>query len=120
MTTHSPAVDDYIDGLAPTARAVITAARADIHAAVPGAGETFSYRMPTFTVDGAAFLYLGAWKQHLGVYPVPLFEGALEEEVAPYRAHQDTVRFPYRSGVPAGLVGRIAAAAAAMRVPPAG
>ena len=82
---------------------------------MPGSGETISYQMPTFTHDGAAFLYMGAWKRHLGVYPVPVLDGALEAEVAPFRSGRDTVQFPYRTGVPAELIGRIAAAALARR-----
>jgi uncharacterized protein YdhG (YjbR/CyaY superfamily) len=105
-------IDDYLRSLAPDARDALTAARAAVHAAVPGAGEAISYQMPTFTVDGAAFMYLGAWKRHLGVYPVPVFDDALEAEVAPYRAKTNTVQFPYRAGVPYELVGRIAAAIA--------
>ncbi len=65
-----------------------------MHEAVPGSGETISYQMPTFTHDGAAFLYLGAWKRHLGVYPVPVFDGPLEAEVAPFRSGRDALRFP--------------------------
>jgi uncharacterized protein YdhG (YjbR/CyaY superfamily) len=108
-------VDAYIATFPPDVQAVLAAARAAIHEAVPGSGETISYQMPTFTHDGAAFLYLGAWKRHLGVYPVPVFEGALEAEVAPFRSGRDTLQFRYRSGVPTALIGRVAAAALARR-----
>ena len=114
-TTRFLDVDDYIASLAPDAQDMMRGARAAVHAAVPGVGETISYQMPTFTLDGRAFLYVGAWKHHLGVYPVPVFEGALEAEVAPFRSGRDTLQFRYRSGVPTALIGRVAAAALARR-----
>ena len=85
-------VDAYIAAFPPDVQAVLAAARAAVHEAVPGTGETISYQMPTFTHDGQAYLYLGGWKRHLGVYPVPVLDGALEAEVAPYRSGQDTLR----------------------------
>jgi len=119
MPTRYVDVDHYIVGLPPDAQAVMGDARAAVHAAVPGVGETISYQMPTFTVDGQAFLYLGAWKHHLGVYPVPDLAGPLEAEVAAYRSTPDTLRFPYRRGVPFELIGRIAAAMTALPRPQA-
>jgi uncharacterized protein YdhG (YjbR/CyaY superfamily) len=114
-------VDDYIASLAPDAQEVMRQARAAVHDAIPGVGEAISYQMPTFTLDGEAFIHLGAWRRHLGAYPVPRFDGALEAEVAPYRSTPDTVRFVYRDRVPFELLGRIAAAAAAQRrLAPAG
>jgi uncharacterized protein YdhG (YjbR/CyaY superfamily) len=115
MATRYLDVDDYIASLAPGARDAMTAARAAVHAAVPGVGETISYQMPTFTLDGAAFVYVAGWKHHLGIYPVPVFDADLEAAVAPHRAKTDTVQFPYRSGVPFELLGRIVAAMAARR-----
>ena len=116
MTAQHVDVDAYIATFPPDVQAVLASARAAVHEAVPGSGETISYQMPTFTHDGAAFLYLGAWKRHLGVYPVPVFDGPLEAEVAPFRSGRDTLQFPYRRGVPSELIGRIAAAALARRV----
>src|SRR5215211_9168742 len=105
-------VDDYVRSLAPDAREALTAARAAVHAAVPGAGETISYQMPTFTVDGAPFLHVGAWRRHLGVYPAPTFGGALDDQLAPYRASKGSLQFTYRAGVPYDLIGQVAAATA--------
>lgn len=104
--------DDYLDALAPDAREVLGLARSAVHAAVPDAGETISYQMPTFTIGAIRFLHLGGWKRHLSLYPVPELDGVLEAAVAPYRTTTATVQFPYRRGVPYELIGRIAAAIA--------
>jgi len=115
MPTRFLDVDDYLASLDPIAGDVMRAARAQLHAVLPGCGETISYGMPTFTLDGHAFLYVGAWKRHLGVYPVPNLDDGLEADVAPYRSTPDTLRFPYRQGVPFDLLGRVALAVAAAR-----
>lgn len=33
--------------------------------------ETISYQMPTVTLDGKYLVYVAAWKNHIGLYPVP-------------------------------------------------
>ncbi|MBC7551284.1 MAG: DUF1801 domain-containing protein [Cellulomonas sp.] len=33
--------------------------------------ETISYQMPTVTLDGKYLVYVAAWKDHIGLYPVP-------------------------------------------------
>ena len=81
--------------------------RAIIGSAAPGITEAISYKMPAFLLDGRYFVYFGSWKQHLGLYPVPVFDGDLETEVGPLRAAKDTVRFMYKDEIPTDLVERI-------------
>ena len=92
---------------------VLREVRRCIAAAVPRAAERISYGIPTLSLDGSPLLSYGAWKSHLGLYPVPQSEGPLEEAVAPYRSTKDTLRFRYRDPIPYELIGRIAAARAA-------
>ena len=71
---------------------------------MPEAGEKISYQMPTVTMDGQALVYYAAWKQHIGMYPIPLADEALEARIAPYRAAKDTVKFTYRKPIPYDLI----------------
>ncbi|WP_460446481.1 DUF1801 domain-containing protein [Angustibacter aerolatus] len=104
-----PRVEAYLAALPadtqPTARRVWQTMRD----AVPGSGETISYQMPTVTLDGVRLVHLGAWKQHLGVYPVPDLP-----ELAPYLAGRGTARFGY-DDPPLDLVTRLTRALAARR-----
>ena len=109
MATRYLDVDDYIASLAPGARDAMIAAREAVHAAVPGAGETISYQMPTFTLDGRRFMHLAAWKQHIALYPIP---AGMDDELAPYAGDKGTLRFPLREPIPYELIGRTAAALA--------
>ena len=54
-------------------------------------------------------MYYAAWKQHIGMYPIPAAEPALESRIAPYRAAKDTVRFTYKKPIPYELIDDVVA-----------
>jgi uncharacterized protein YdhG (YjbR/CyaY superfamily) len=110
MDANPDAVDAYIGALEGDANTIAELVRQAIHRATPGIEETVRYKMPCFSLDGEYLVYLGAWKKHIGLYPIPEFDGELEREVAPYRAATDTVRFPYNKAIPYDLIERIAVA----------
>jgi uncharacterized protein YdhG (YjbR/CyaY superfamily) len=109
-TQRSGDVDAYVAGLPSEHRDKLTAVRDRIHDAVAGLGETISYKMPAVTRNGDVVLFFAAWKRHIGMYPIPAFEGPLESRVAPFRAATDTIRFPYRQPIPDGLIEDVTAA----------
>ena len=109
-TQRSTDVDAYVAGTAAEHRDKFTAVRDRIHAAVAGLGETISYKMPAVTRNGDVVMFFAAWKGHIGMYPIPAFDGPLESRVAPFRAATDTIRFPYRQPIPDGLIEDITAA----------
>ena len=108
-TAGSDAVDAYMAALEDSARAVAESVRRLVLDAAPGMTETVRYQMPCFLVDGEYLVYLGAWKRHLGLYPIPHFGGDLEMELGSYRSGNDTVRFLYRNAIPFDLVERLVA-----------
>jgi uncharacterized protein YdhG (YjbR/CyaY superfamily) len=108
-------VDEYIGSFAPDVQEVLHAVRAEIHRAVPEAGETISYHMPTITLDGSYLVAFAAWKRHIGLYPAPFGDAVFESEMAPYRAARATARFPLAEAVPYPLIGRAAALLAEQR-----
>ena len=63
--------------------------------------------MPVFTLDGAPFLHVGAWKRNRGLYPVPRLNPELEAEVAPLRSGQDTVQLRHAAPLPRELLVRL-------------
>ncbi|HYN76132.1 MAG TPA: DUF1801 domain-containing protein [Candidatus Limnocylindria bacterium] len=108
-------IDAYIATFPDEVQDVLEDVRRAIHAAVPGATEAISYHMPTITLDGRSLVHFAAWKQHLGLYPLPDGPADLEADLAPYRASEGTARFPYDQPVPYALIGRLAASLAAER-----
>ena len=102
-------VDDYIAGLEPHAAHIIEQVRAIMHALEPGVVEAIKYGMPKFSYAGT-FLFVGALKQHLGLYPVYPAHPDLEARIAPLRSGSDTVRFLYKHPIPMDLIEAIARA----------
>lgn len=108
-------VDEYIAGLPEDVQPTLQSVRRAIHAGVPGAEERIRYGMPAVMLGHRYAIHFAGWKHHVGLYPVPTLEGALEAEVAPFRKAKDSVNFRYRDGVPLELVQRMAAAVAVVR-----
>jgi uncharacterized protein YdhG (YjbR/CyaY superfamily) len=109
MADRFRTVEEYLDALPDDTRAVMEGVRRSIRSVVPGIGETISYQMPTFTLDGLPLVHVAAWKKHIGLYPLPPLEGALAHDVAPYRATTDTMRLPLAEEIPYELVARVVA-----------
>ena len=108
MKKDEPAsVDRYIAGLPPDAAFIVERLRETIHKAAPGATEGFDYDMPVFRYDGHHIFFVGAWKKHVGLYPVYPQEPKLEAELAPLRTGKDTVKLLYSKPIPHALVTRL-------------
>jgi uncharacterized protein YdhG (YjbR/CyaY superfamily) len=103
-------VDAYIASFPAEVQDVLKELRRRIQQIVPDATEEISYQIPTYKVEGKAFVYFAGWKSHVSLYPIPPLEEPLETEVAAYRSGKDTVRFPHSEPLPADLVSRIVTA----------
>jgi uncharacterized protein YdhG (YjbR/CyaY superfamily) len=110
MAEPALTVDDYVAALPDHVRPVMENLRRSIRAVVPDIGETISYKMPTFTLDGLPLLHLAAWKKHVGLYPLPPMDDDLGRAVAPYRAAKDTMQLTYAEPIPYDLVERVVSA----------
>ncbi|MER5886103.1 DUF1801 domain-containing protein [Streptomyces sp. NPDC001941] len=106
----SAEVDAYINGFEPPVRAVLEQVRAAVRNGMPGSTETVRYGMPAVMLDDRYGLHFAGWKRHVGLYPVPVLDGPLEDAVRAYRSGKGGVRFPYDPEVPFALITRIAAA----------
>ena len=100
-------VDAYAAALADQPREVLDSIRRMITARVPSVQESIRYQMPVFTIDGIYLLYVGAWKHHIGLYPIPTLPTDLETDIAPFRTKTDTVRFLYNKPIPYELIERL-------------
>jgi uncharacterized protein YdhG (YjbR/CyaY superfamily) len=101
-------VDDYIGSFPAGVQPVLEQVRRAILDAVPGAGETISYRIPTITLGGRPLLYFAGWKRHISIYPAPAGDEALERRLGPYRSARSTLKFPLSQPVPYDLIAQVA------------
>ena len=102
-------VDEYLATFDPEVRTILQSVREAIHAGVPDGGEKIRYGIAAVMLGGRYAIHFAGWKRHVGLYPIPKFEGELETEVAPYRSKKDTVNFSYAEPVPYELITRMAA-----------
>jgi uncharacterized protein YdhG (YjbR/CyaY superfamily) len=102
-------VHAYLAALPAGARRHVEALRVAIRAAAPGAAEAFGYGMPSFSFEGRAFLWYGAWKRHSGFYPLSRATArSLAAELKGYETSgKGTIRFPLDRPVPTALVKRL-------------
>jgi uncharacterized protein YdhG (YjbR/CyaY superfamily) len=79
-----------------------------MRAAVPGAEECISYRIPTFKIDGEAIGGFAAFKDHCSYFP---FSGwvvdTLKSELSRYETHRGTIRFATDKPLPATLIKKL-------------
>jgi uncharacterized protein YdhG (YjbR/CyaY superfamily) len=108
-------VEEYLAGLPADVRARVEELCGVVRKVVPDAGEAISYAMPVFTLDGAPLLHVGAWRHHIGLYPVPRLDPELEVEVAPLRSGQATVTLRPAARLPHALLVRLVQAVADRR-----
>lgn len=99
-------IDEYIAAFPEDIQAILQAIRATIHAAAPDATEKISYAMPTFYLEGN-LVYFGAFKNHIGFYPVPSAIKAFAEELAPYKRSTGGIQFSLEEPMPLDLIRRM-------------
>ena len=110
MAARFTSVDEFVSSFSEDVQLMLEQIRQVILAIAPTAVESISYQIIKASVDGDALIFVGAWKHHIGLYPIPAFDGELEAEVAPYRAARDTVQFRYRDPIPYDLIERLVTA----------
>jgi uncharacterized protein YdhG (YjbR/CyaY superfamily) len=104
--TIPKSIDEYIAAFSPEVQAILEQVRLTISKAAPGARETISYRIPTFTLSGA-LVYFAAFKNHIGFYPPVKGDARLEEAISRYAGEKGNLRFPLDQPIPYGLIERI-------------
>ena len=98
-------IDDYLDSVAESDRAILEELRRIIHEAAPEAEEAIRYQMPTFRLHGN-LVYFGASKNHIGFYPASGMD-VFHDELSDYVTSKGAIRFPKDQPLPADLITRI-------------
>ena len=109
IKTDFKSVDEYIASQPEAVQRILGRVRSAIRAAVPGAEEVISYKIPTYKLRGGPMLYFAGWKQHYSLYAATeRVIAAFKDELASYEVNKGTIRFPFSQPVPVKLIGRIA------------
>lgn len=103
-------IDDYISKQPEHVQRILQGMRRAIQKALPESTETISYGLPTFDLDGHHLVYFGAWKDHIGLYPLYHYDGPLQELFAAYRKDEksNSIHIPFDEPFPYDLVEKFA------------
>ncbi len=102
-------IDEYIDTFPAEVQSVLQTLRQVVKEEAPDAEETIKYGMPTFTLHGN-LVYFGAWKKHIGFYPITRAMEASIQELADYKTSgKGTIQFPLDQPLPLPLIRQIVA-----------
>lgn len=100
-------VDDYLAGFPHAVHASLRKIRATIKRAAPGAKESISYGIPTFTLNGP-LIYFAGLKAHIGLYPMTAtLRRQFPKELSEYLSGKATAQFPLDKPIPYDLIRRI-------------
>lgn len=107
--SHPTTLDAYLAAFPPETQTRLNQLRATIRQVVPEAVESISYGMPTFKLHGLPLVYVGAFKNHIGLYALPTSHAAFREEFSRYQSGKGSVQFPLREPLPLDLITRVVA-----------
>jgi uncharacterized protein YdhG (YjbR/CyaY superfamily) len=97
-------IEEYIESRPSSVRPLLESIRETIRATAPDAVETISYQMPCFKWKGKSLIHFGAWKRHIGIYPIPSGTAEFETRIEPYVKGKGTVQFSLRTPIPLDIV----------------
>jgi len=106
MENKSNNIDEYIAGFPKDVQTILEQVRATIKEAAPGAKETISYAIPTFTLNGN-LVHFAAFKNHIGFYPTPVDIDEFGQALSVYKQGKGSVQFPLDKPMPLELITRI-------------
>ena len=96
-------VNDYIAGFPPDVQEILEKIRLTIRKAAPDAEETIKYQIPTYTLKGNLVSF-AAYRNHIGLYPVPAGTKKFQKELTVYKAAKSTLRLPLDQPIPFDLI----------------
>lgn len=114
--TSPTTIDEYIAGYPPEVQAILKKVRSTIKSAAPDAVEAIKYQIPTFVLNGNLVSF-AAYKQHIGLYPIPAGTQKFQKAIAVYRAAKSTLRFPLDEPIPYDLISQLVKYLVKERVP---
>lgn len=99
------AFEDYISRGTPAEQSALEHIRAIAKQEVPEAEEVISYMMPTFKVNGKAFLGMAINRNSIGVYP---YSGSvltrMKSDVSAYKTAKSALNFSLNTPLPDALL----------------
>ena len=106
MTNATNEIDNYLSRLDPKAKQIIEQLRSMVKELAPNATERISYQMPCFQ-NGKNYIYIGAFKHHIGIYPPIKWTLELLEKLKPYANKKGNLAFEFKNDIPFALLAEV-------------
>ena len=74
---------------------------------IPDASETIKYRMPTIMYKQKNIFHYAAFKNHIGIYPLPHTLEQLQDELKGYVQGKGSIQFPHDEPLPLPIIRKI-------------
>ncbi|MEO6149920.1 MAG: DUF1801 domain-containing protein [Mucilaginibacter sp.] len=103
MATTAKDIDEYIAVFPDDIQYKLEQVRGIIINTVPEAEEAIKYAIPTFVFHGNMISF-AAFKNHIGLYPIPAGDEEFEKEIAVYKASKSTAQFKHDEPLPLALI----------------
>jgi uncharacterized protein YdhG (YjbR/CyaY superfamily) len=100
-------IDQYIATLPAHSQDRIQQMRDLIQTCVPDAVESMSYGIIGYKLNGKPLLYIGGFKNHVGLYATPNGHEAFKEEFSKYKQGKGSVQFPHSENLPLKLIKQV-------------
>ena len=100
-------INEYVSTLPENVQKAMSEIIAAIKDVVPDAEEHISYNMPAFKVNDEYFVHFSAWKNHIGMYPIPAGNEAFQKQIEPYRSAKSSLNFPLDKPMPIKLIEKV-------------
>jgi uncharacterized protein YdhG (YjbR/CyaY superfamily) len=101
-------IDDYLEGVDPTARAALEHIRGVVKTMVPDAEEGRSYGMPAFKYQKRPLIGFIAAQDHLSVFPFsPRVIDEVRDELCDFQLSKGTIRFSAEHLIPDDVLRRL-------------
>jgi uncharacterized protein YdhG (YjbR/CyaY superfamily) len=100
-------IDEYISTFPEQTQKALEEICATVKSLVPNAEEHISYNMPAFKVNGEYFIHFAAWKNHIGMYPIPAGNEAFQKQIEPYRSAKSSLNLPLDKPMPTKLIEKV-------------
>ena len=104
MSAKPQTIDEYLENVEPSKRAVLERIRGIVKGICPDAEESISYQMPTLKYKGRALVYFTASKKHMSFMPSSWAIAEFAEELKDFDTSEHTIRFTLDNLLPDSLI----------------
>lgn len=97
-------IDEYLSNMQPDQLASFEHIRALVHRIAPDGTESISYGMPAFKYQGKPLLYVGAFKDHMSLFPTSGPIEAMKDQLVGFTVAKGTIQFTPDKPIPDEII----------------